>query len=52
MDPPYRLVSIKETEVVGFKDGFYGFVISVNSAYAVFLRYVKLRNIYRTQKHI
>ena len=31
----------------GFMDGYYGFVVSINSAYAVFLRFVKLRNLYK-----
>lgn len=31
----------------GFLDGYYGFIVSVNSAHEVFLKYVKLRNIYR-----
>ncbi len=31
----------------GFMDGYYGFIVSVNSAHEVFLKYVKLRNIYR-----
>lgn len=30
----------------GFLDGYYGYIISVNSAHEVFLKYVKLRNIY------
>jgi glycosyltransferase involved in cell wall biosynthesis len=30
-------------------DGFYGFVVSVNSAHEVFLKYVKLRNIYKEE---
>jgi len=34
----------------GFLDGFYGFVVSVNSAYEVFLKYVKLRIIYNDEK--
>ncbi len=34
----------------GFMDGYYGFVISVNSAHEVFLKYVKLRDLYRDQK--
>jgi len=36
----------------GFMDGYYGFVVSVNSAHEVFLKYVKLRNIYREEKGI
>lgn len=35
---------------LGFLDGFYGLVISVNSAHEVFLKYVKLRNIYLLEK--
>ncbi len=31
----------------GFLDGYYGFIVSVNSAHEVFLKYVKLRNIYK-----
>lgn len=34
----------------GFLDGFYGFIVSVNSAHEVFLKYVKLRNIYKDEK--
>ncbi len=34
----------------GFLDGYYGFVVSVNSAHEVFLKYVKLRNIYKDEK--
>ena len=34
----------------GFMDGYYGFVVSVNSAHEVFLKYVKLRNIYLDEK--
>ena len=33
----------------GFMDGFYGFIVSVNSAHEVFLKYVKLRNIYKEE---
>ena len=31
----------------GFMDGFYGYIVSKNSAYEVFLKFVKLRNLYR-----
>ncbi|TFH27074.1 MAG: glycosyltransferase [Bacteroidia bacterium] len=31
----------------GFLDGYYGFVVSVMSSHEVFLKYVKLRNIYK-----
>ena len=31
----------------GFLDGYYGFIVSVNSAHEVFLKYVKLRNLYK-----
>jgi glycosyltransferase involved in cell wall biosynthesis len=34
----------------GFMDGYFGFVISINSAHGVFLRFVKLRNIYRAEQ--
>ncbi|HER09253.1 MAG TPA: glycosyltransferase [Bacteroides sp.] len=34
----------------GFLDGYYGFIVSVNSAHEVFLKYVKLRNIYTEEK--
>ncbi len=34
----------------GFLDGYYGFIVSVNSAHEVFLKYVKLRNIYQEEK--
>ena len=36
----------------GFLDGYYGFIVSVNSAHEVFLKYVKLRNIYKDEKRI
>lgn len=31
---------------LGFLDGYYGFIISVNSAHETFLKYIKLRNLY------
>ncbi|MCH2214626.1 MAG: glycosyltransferase family 2 protein [Flavobacteriales bacterium] len=31
----------------GFRDGFYGYVIARNSAHSVFLKYVKLKDLYR-----
>jgi glycosyltransferase involved in cell wall biosynthesis len=34
----------------GFLDGYYGFIVSVNSAHEVFLKYVKLRDIYRYER--
>lgn len=34
----------------GFMDGYYGFIVSVNSAHEVFLKYVKLRNIYKDDR--
>ena len=34
----------------GFLDGYYGFIVSINSAHEVFLKYVKLRNIYKDEK--
>ncbi|RPI46116.1 MAG: glycosyltransferase [Bacteroidetes bacterium] len=34
----------------GFMDGYYGLIVSVNSAHEVFLKYVKLRNIYQDEK--
>jgi len=34
----------------GFLDGYYGFIVSVNSAHEVFLKYVKLRHIYRDHR--
>lgn len=34
----------------GFLDGYYGFIVSVNSAHEVFLKYVKLRNIYKDER--
>jgi glycosyltransferase involved in cell wall biosynthesis len=34
----------------GFLDGYYGFIVSVNSAHEVFMKYVKLRNIYSEEK--
>ncbi|MFW5821523.1 MAG: glycosyltransferase [Bacteroidota bacterium] len=36
---------------LGFLDGFYGLVISVNSAHETFLKYSKLRNLYREKAH-
>ena len=36
----------------GFLDGYFGFVVSVISAHEVFLKYVKLRNIYREENRI
>ncbi|OWY16743.1 glycosyltransferase family 2 protein [Sphingobacteriales bacterium UPWRP_1] len=32
---------------LGFLDGYYGFVISLNSAYSVFLRYAKLKELWK-----
>ena len=34
----------------GFMDGYYGYIISVNSAHEVFLKYAKLRDIYMEEK--
>jgi glycosyltransferase involved in cell wall biosynthesis len=34
----------------GFKDGYYGFVVSIISAHEVFLKYVKLKGIYQTKR--
>ncbi len=34
----------------GFRDGFYGFIVSINSSYEVFLKYIKLRNLYTEQR--
>lgn len=34
----------------GILDGFYGFVISVNSAHSTFLKHVKLRQLHKNQK--
>ncbi len=34
----------------GFMDGFFGLVISVNSAHETFLKYIKLRNLVREQE--
>jgi len=34
----------------GFMDGFFGYIVSKNSAYEVFLKYAKLRNLYREEK--
>ena len=34
---------------LGFLDGFYGFVISKNSAYSEFLKHIKLRDLYRNE---
>ena len=35
---------------LGFLDGFYGLVISANSAYETFLKYLKLKNLYREKR--
>jgi len=49
LHPLWRL--IKDFIVrAGFLDGYYGFIVSVNSAHEVFLKYVKLRNIYMDEK--
>ena len=37
---------------LGFLDGFYGLVISVNSAHETFLKYTKLKNLYREQAKV
>ncbi len=34
----------------GFRDGYYGFIIAVISAFATFIKYVKLKEIYREAK--
>lgn len=34
----------------GFLDGYYGFIVSINSAHEVFMKYVKLRNLYKDEK--
>ena len=34
---------------LGFLDGFYGFVISANSSYETFLKYLKLKKLYREE---
>jgi len=36
----------------GFMDGYFGFVVSVNSAHEVFLKYVKLKNIYKEESQL
>jgi len=35
---------------LGFLDGFYGFVVSKNSAFSVYLKYAKLRELYQKNK--
>ncbi|MGB1205501.1 MAG: glycosyltransferase family 2 protein [Chitinophagales bacterium] len=35
---------------LGFLDGFYGFVVSKNSAFSVYLKYAKLRELYQKEK--
>jgi glycosyltransferase involved in cell wall biosynthesis len=35
---------------LGFLDGFYGLVVSVNSAHETFLKYIKLRNLIREKE--
>lgn len=35
----------------GFLDGYYGFVIHRLSMYAIFLRHIKLREMWKTEKH-
>ena len=42
----FRLYLIR----MGFLDGFYGFVISVNSAHSTFLKYTKLKSLYKQKK--
>lgn len=37
---------------LGFLDGYYGFVIGIISAYATFIKYVKIKELYRNQKSI
>ena len=34
---------------LGFLDGFYGLIISVNASHETFLKYIKLRNLYKTR---
>lgn len=36
----------------GFRDGYYGYLVSLNSAHEVFLKYLKLKNISREEKRI
>ncbi len=36
----------------GFMDGYYGFVVSVNSAHEVFLKYVKLKRLYKEESQL
>ncbi|MFT4737953.1 MAG: glycosyltransferase involved in cell wall biosynthesis [Cyclobacteriaceae bacterium] len=48
LDPIYTFVK-KYILQLGFLDGYFGFVISINTAHSKFLKYVKLREIYRTQ---
>lgn len=36
----------------GFLDGYYGFVVSMNSAHEVFLKYVKLKSIYKEESQL
>ena len=35
---------------LGFLDGFYGLVVSVNASHETFLKYVKLRNLHKLEK--
>ena len=35
---------------LGFLDGYYGLVVSANAAYETFLKYLKLKNLYRIEK--
>jgi glycosyltransferase involved in cell wall biosynthesis len=48
LDPIYTFVK-KYFLQLGFLDGYYGFVISVNTAHSKFLKYVKLRDLHRKQ---
>jgi len=36
---------------LGFLDGYYGFVVSVISAYATFIKYIKIRELQQINKH-
>ncbi|MFZ9046354.1 MAG: glycosyltransferase family 2 protein [Cyclobacteriaceae bacterium] len=46
LDPFYTFIK-KYFFQFGFLDGFYGFVISINTAHSKFLKYVKLRELHK-----
>lgn len=49
INPAFRFIRAYILKL-GFLDGFYGFVISMNTAHAEFLRYVKLKRLWMESK--